>query len=66
MKANYKLLNPDEMLAHMEIVMTVAEWRDLRKSLENNYAGNRFSSMITSLIRKAEESFNEQGETNGY
>lgn len=58
----FKLVDPDEMLATVELTMKVGEWRKVMDQLPSSWPANDIRYPIRDLIRKAEKHFFFLGE----
>ena len=57
MKAKFKLENPDEIQATIEITMTLKNWEDLSRQLANNYPASEFRSVISDVVNQSKRHF---------
>jgi len=61
MEGRFYIDDPDYMNATLEITMTVAEWKDLRRGA--GHITIKFKRIIDSIINRAETHFNEKLDT---
>ena len=54
MKFRCALVSPDEMQMTMTITMNVAQWKQLKAVIKDQYPGWHFAAAIGSIIEKAE------------
>ena len=57
MKANFKLDNPDKVVATLTITATLEELRFLRTHSEANHGNSEFRDMLAQVIERAEKGF---------
>lgn len=58
MKFEFSLVNPDELMATMEITMSVKEWKQLQKAVDSDvWPGRSFSLGISEIINAAQKHF---------
>ena len=62
MKASFEATNADEMEFSMTIVMTLAEWKQLKKHLSDDWLSNDLGRVITRMVWKAERNFHPETE----
>ena len=57
MEARVQINNPDEVMATVTVTMPLRDWRGLKSQLCNAYPSWKFGSVISDVIRQAEQSF---------
>ena len=62
MKATYAVTKPDNVECTLKMTMTLGQWRKLREQLETSYPGWKLKSLISDLVSKVTESFDETSE----
>jgi hypothetical protein len=59
----FSLTKPNIAEATLTVTMTVGEWKQVREQISDKWPGWTFAALIGNLIRHAEQSFQEQVES---
>lgn len=62
MKTSLRIKDPGEMMATIEITMTVNQWRVLNKQLSRDWPSWKFGAVISDVVRQAEATFYARAE----